>query len=123
MNKKIAIQMDPIEKIDYEFDTSFLLGKEAQNRGYDLFYYNPVDLEYENGSVFASGYFIELYDSQETYYKYLSAHKEKINLANFEIFLDSPGELRLPFDDVDRQSCLDLHSLGVVTTSPADVQH
>ena len=30
MNKKIAIQMDPIEKIDYEFDTSFLIAYEAQ---------------------------------------------------------------------------------------------
>ena len=65
---KVAIQMDSIDSIDLEFDTSFLIGKEAQNRGYDLFYCNPVDLEYENGSVFASGYFIELYDNEETYY-------------------------------------------------------
>ena len=79
---KVAIQMDAIASIDLEFDTSFLLAKEAQDRGYELFYYNPIDLEYENGKVFGSGYFIELYDSQETYYKYLSAHKEKINLAN-----------------------------------------
>ena len=26
MNKQIAIQMDNIESIDYEFDTSFLIG-------------------------------------------------------------------------------------------------
>ena len=37
MNKKIAIQMDPIEKIDYEFDTSFLIAYEAQERGYEIF--------------------------------------------------------------------------------------
>ena len=84
---KVAIQMDSIDSIDLEFDTSFLLAKEAQDRGYELFYYNPIDLEYENGKVFGSGYFIELYDSQETYYKYLSAHKEKINLANFDVIL------------------------------------
>ena len=29
--KKVAIQMDPIEKIDLDFDTSFLLAKEAQD--------------------------------------------------------------------------------------------
>ena len=29
MKKSIAIQMDNIEKIDYEFDTSFLIGYEA----------------------------------------------------------------------------------------------
>tara|TARA_Y100000590_G_scaffold441266_1_gene567697 strand:- start:1198 stop:2148 length:951 start_codon:yes stop_codon:yes gene_type:complete len=84
---KVAIQMDSIDSIDLEFDTSFLIGKEAQNRGYDLFYYNPVDLEYENGSVFASGYFIELYDNEETYYKYLSTNKEKIDLVNFDVVL------------------------------------
>ena len=35
--KKIAIQMDLIEKIDFDFDTSFLLGFEAQQRGYEVF--------------------------------------------------------------------------------------
>ena len=30
MKKSIAIQMDNIETIDYEFDTSFLIGYEAQ---------------------------------------------------------------------------------------------
>ena len=30
--RKIAIQMDAIEKIDLEFDTSFLLAMEAQQR-------------------------------------------------------------------------------------------
>ena len=44
MKKSIAIQMDNIEKIDYEFDTSFLIGYEALERGYDIFYYNPKDL-------------------------------------------------------------------------------
>ena len=53
--KKVAIQMDPIEKIDLDFDTSFLLAKEAQDRGYEIFYYNPKDLEYKNRSIFALG--------------------------------------------------------------------
>ena len=44
MKKSIAIQMDNIEKIDYEFDTSFLIGYEAQERNYEIFYYNPKDL-------------------------------------------------------------------------------
>ena len=40
--KKVAIQMDSIETIDLEFDTSFLLVMEAQRRGYEIFYYNPL---------------------------------------------------------------------------------
>ena len=57
--KKVAIQMDPIEKIDLDFDTSFLLAKEAQDRGYEIFYYNPKDLEYKNRSIFALGHFFQ----------------------------------------------------------------
>ena len=30
MKNQIAIQMDKIENIDYEFDTSFLIGYEAK---------------------------------------------------------------------------------------------
>ena len=75
--KKIAIQMDAIEKIDLEFDTSFLLAMEAQQRGYTVFYYNPVDLEYDNGIVQAWGYFIELFDQKNTHFKYRSKKKER----------------------------------------------
>ena len=36
MKNQIAIQMDNIETIDYEFDTSFLIGYEAQIRNYEM---------------------------------------------------------------------------------------
>ena len=68
--KKVAIQMDPIEKIDLDFDTSFLLAKEAQDRGYEIFYYNPKDLEYKNRSIFALGHFVELFNDKNRYYNY-----------------------------------------------------
>ena len=85
--KKIAIQMDNIETIDLTFDTSFLLALEAQRRGYELFYYNPANLEYANGTIQASGYFIELFDKKDVYFKYLSEKKEILNLANFDVVL------------------------------------
>ena len=69
--KKIAIQMDAIEKIDLDFDTSFLLAKEAQDRGYEIFYYNPKDLEYKNRSIFALGHFVELFNDKNRYYNYI----------------------------------------------------
>jgi len=84
---KIAIQMDKIEMIDFEFDTSFLLAFEAQQRGYKVFYYNPVDLEYSSGNVQASGYFIELFNNKDNYFKYLSEKKELLNLSNFDVVL------------------------------------
>ena len=44
MKNKIAIQMDNIESIDLEFDSSFMIMLEAQKRNYEIFYYNPHDL-------------------------------------------------------------------------------
>ena len=40
----VAIQMDPIEKLDIIGDTSFALGLEAQARGHHLWYYTPDQL-------------------------------------------------------------------------------
>ena len=85
--KKVAIQMDPIEKIDLDFDTSFLLAKEAQDRGYEIFYYNPQDLEYKNRSIFALGHFVELFNDKNKYYNYLSSKKEIFNLENADVIL------------------------------------
>lgn len=85
--KKIAIQMDEIEKIDLEFDTSFLLAMEAQKRGYEIFYYNPADLEYDNGMIQASGYFIELFDQKNFHFKYRSEKKQQLNLVEVDVVL------------------------------------
>jgi len=44
MSLNVAIQMDPIDRIDIRGDTTFALGLEAQRRGHDLFVYHPADL-------------------------------------------------------------------------------
>ena len=44
MTLKVAIQMDPLESIDVEADSTFLLGLEAQARGYQLYHYLPENL-------------------------------------------------------------------------------
>ncbi|MCZ6454767.1 MAG: glutathione synthase, partial [Alphaproteobacteria bacterium] len=41
MSLAIAIQMDPIESIDIEGDSTFALALEAQARGHALFHYLP----------------------------------------------------------------------------------
>jgi glutathione synthase len=40
----VAIQMDPVERIDISGDSTFALGLEAQARGHTLLYYGPRDL-------------------------------------------------------------------------------
>ena len=52
---KISVQMDPIELVDIKADTTFSLTLEAYKRGHELFYYNPKNLSYYNGKVYAKG--------------------------------------------------------------------
>ena len=53
MSLTVAIQMDPIEKIDISGDSTFALALEAQNRGHALVYYGPRDLSFRDGVVSA----------------------------------------------------------------------
>ena len=49
----VAIQMDPIERIDIGGDSTFALALEAQARGHGLLYYGPRDLSFREGKVTA----------------------------------------------------------------------
>ncbi len=49
----VAIQMDPIEKIDIGGDSTFALALEAQARGHTLLYYGTRDLTFRDGVVSA----------------------------------------------------------------------
>jgi glutathione synthase len=49
----VAIQMDPVERIDIGGDSTFALGLEAQARGHRLRYYGPRDLTLRDGRVTA----------------------------------------------------------------------
>ena len=53
MSLAVAIQMDPIERIDINADSTFVLALEAQRRGHGLFHYLPTDLTYKHGRVVA----------------------------------------------------------------------
>ncbi|GAB6052480.1 glutathione synthase [Magnetospira thiophila] len=51
MSLTVAIQMDPIESVNIDADSTFVLALEAQKRGYRLFHYLPRDLAYVEGRV------------------------------------------------------------------------
>jgi glutathione synthase len=53
MALSVAIQMDPIERIDISGDSTFALALEAQARGHTLLYYGPRDLTFRDGMVTA----------------------------------------------------------------------
>ncbi len=53
MSLAVAFQMDPIETVDIEGDSSFALALEAVRRGHHLYHYLPTALSYDRGRVFA----------------------------------------------------------------------
>src|SRR6516164_813712 len=55
MSLKVAVQMDPIEGINIEADTTFLMMEQAQERGHQLFVYTTDTLALEGGRAFARG--------------------------------------------------------------------
>ena len=55
MSLSVAIQMDEIESVDINADSTFALAEEAQARGHQLFHYLVSDLSLKTGSVVAWG--------------------------------------------------------------------
>jgi glutathione synthase len=53
MGLKVAIQMDPIEGVNSQSDTTFLMALNAQERGHRLWVYQPERLALEDGRVTA----------------------------------------------------------------------
>ena len=52
---KIAFQMDPIQTVNIDADSTFRIAEEAQARGHELFFYTPDHLAFQEGKVTARG--------------------------------------------------------------------
>src|SRR5262249_42615682 len=53
MKLNVAIQMDHVSTIDIDGDSTFVLGLEAQRRGYAVWHYTPPDLIFRDRKVMA----------------------------------------------------------------------
>ena len=53
MGLAVAIQMDPIDTINIDADSTFALALEAQARGHALFHYLPDALTLHDGRLYA----------------------------------------------------------------------
>ncbi|HEX8621679.1 MAG TPA: glutathione synthase [Allosphingosinicella sp.] len=51
MSLRVAVQMDPLEGINIEGDSTFAIMLGAQKRGHALFYYRAEDLSFEDGRL------------------------------------------------------------------------
>ncbi len=85
MSLAVAIQMDPIEDVDIEGDSTFVLALEAQNRGYSLFHYGPKDLSFSDGKIIASARPISVRREKGNHFS--AGDIERINLTHMDVVL------------------------------------
>ena len=56
MSLRVAVQMDPLERINIGGDSTFAIMLKAQELDYELFWYAPEDLSYAEGRLWTMGY-------------------------------------------------------------------
>jgi glutathione synthase len=65
----VAVQMDPLERINFAGDSTFALMLEAQRRGHRLWHYTPDLLSLEGGALRAPAREIAVFDDPSRYYE------------------------------------------------------
>ena len=82
--KIVGLQIDPIESLNFETDSSILLAQELEIRGFKIFYYTPINLFIKNSKPHALGKYVSLTGS--TPYEFKSPELE-LNLEDCTIVL------------------------------------
>jgi glutathione synthase len=85
MSLAVAIQMDPIDTIDINGDSTFAMALEAQSRGHGLFHYLPQDLSLLEGRVIAKARRLEVRREEENHFTLGDA--ETLDLADVDVVL------------------------------------
>jgi glutathione synthase len=85
MSLAVAIQMDPIETINIDADSTFVLALEAQARGHALWHYLPRDMSLKGGRVSARARRLEVRRKHGDHYTYGAF--EVIDLAAMDVVL------------------------------------
>jgi glutathione synthase len=70
MTLRVAVQMDPLEHINIQGDSSFALMLEAQSRGHLLFHYLPDQLSYVHGAVVAAARPVTVSRTADTHFSF-----------------------------------------------------
>jgi len=94
MRLKVAVQMDPIERINIRGDSTFALLLEAQARQHDIAYYTPDRLALRGSEVFATVRPLQVRDLEGEHFKL--GEPERVDLARFDVVLlrqDPPFDL------------------------------
>ena len=117
----VAIQMDPIESIDFDGDSSFVMGLSAQDRGHSLYYYHPRQLTLRDGKVTARAKPLKL--RRERGNHFTAGAEEIIDLSKLDVVLmrqDPPFDMSY----ITATHILEhLHPKTLVVNDPAHVRN
>ena len=94
MKLRVAVQMDPIERINIRGDSTFALMLEAQKRGHALAYYTPDQLALRGADVFATVRPVTVRDVEGDHFAL--AEMQRARLQDFDVVLlrqDPPFDL------------------------------
>src|SRR5713226_8516446 len=90
----VAVQMDPIERINIRGDSTFALLLEAQARGHAISYYTPDRMAMAQGHVFATVQPLAVRDKAGDHFTL--GESKRIELSSFDVILmrqDPPFDL------------------------------
>ncbi len=85
MGLAVAIQMDPIDTINIDADSTFALALEGQARGHALFHYLPQALTLRGGRLYAHGRKLEVFRRHGNHHRF--GDVEELDLAGFDVIL------------------------------------
>ncbi|HZC55589.1 MAG TPA: glutathione synthase [Xanthobacteraceae bacterium] len=94
MSLNVAVQMDPIERINIRGDSTFALLLEAQARAYPISYYTPDRLAMRDGKVSASVNLLAVRDAVGDHFTL--GEPRHVELSSFDVILlrqDPPFDL------------------------------
>jgi len=121
MSLTVAIQMDPMESVDIDADSTFTLALEASRRGHTLYHYQPQDLAFAEGRVLARGRPLSVRRKAGDFYTLGVA--ETLDLAAFDIVLmrqDPPFDMAY----ITATHILEhIHPSTLVVNDPAHVRN
>src|SRR6202140_3469640 len=85
MGLAVAIQMDPIDTINIDADSTFALALEAQARGHAMFHYLPTALTLRDGRLYTKGRKLEVFRQYGAHHKF--GEDEEIDLVGVDVIL------------------------------------
>ena len=120
-NLAVAIQMDAIEPIDINADSTFALAEEAQARGHRLYHYLVKDLSLKTGRVVAWGRSLQV--RREVGDHATLGEMEELDLAKMDVILmrqDPPFDMAY----ITATHILEhIHPKTLVVNDPASVRN